>query len=88
MQRIFFFLLHGFQCQSILGPIQLRIHTAGLHQFLVGAALGDDTVGNGHNTIGTADGGKAVGNDQSAVRVKVTLYVPAAMLEAFSNSCS
>ena len=52
------------QCQRVLGLIQLGVDAAGLQQLPMGAALGNYTVGNGHDAAGTADGTQAVSDNQ------------------------
>ena len=39
-------------------------YTTGVYQLVVGTAFGDDTVSDGYNAAGIADGGKPMGNDQ------------------------
>ena len=59
-----FSLLHTLQCQGVLGGVEVGIDAALCQQLGVTAALGDDTVGDGDDAVGVADGTQAVGDDQ------------------------
>ena len=50
------FLFHSFQSQGILGSVQVGVDTSLGKEFLVGAAFGDQAVGNGHDPVGCPDG--------------------------------
>ena len=54
----------------VLGIVKVSIDAALGKKRLMGAALGDITIGNGHDPAGGTDGGKPVGNDEggSALR--------------------
>ena len=57
------FLPHGFQGQGVLGLIELGVDAVGFQQLLMGAAFGDDAVGNGDDPVGISNGAQPVGND-------------------------
>ena len=60
----------------VLGGVQIRVDAALAQQFLMGAALSNETIGNGHDPSCGTDGGQPVGNDEGGASLGQGIKCP------------